>query len=156
MLRNQEEIFSAIRDRARDLDDTLSSVIEFARGYSDAGEVNLWTFGDVPGQNFSLSDVLIDARRVVRAIGSVPEARVSLATTASCNAVASGLQGLEQALEPLRQLVETLPTDHRPRQLQPDLRIVLTISQEELANVGSVASSIGSSLESLKSSIPGL
>lgn len=153
MLRTQETALRALRDASKRCDSKIEAVIAGAMAFKDSVGASLWGSSDVPGQSYSLAEVLVEAQRTVRSIKSLQWARAGLATATSISNVAGNLQGLEGTVDQLQSAIDAVKTDARTRQIGNGPTAILS-GGEQLLDLGGPAANLYNQCESLKGTLP--
>jgi predicted nucleic acid-binding Zn-ribbon protein len=153
MLRTQEETFNRTKKAARDLDESLKAVTTFMKSYKAHSGTGLWPSADVPGQPYTVPEVIIEAQRVLRAVGSITRGRASLASSGACAGLEGAVQATAQPIGQLRDVAAAIPKENRPYGLGADLRITATLSGDEIFNVGTMVTSLAQAIDGVKQNL---
>lgn len=156
MLRSQRETLKDLRETAAMLIDRLDAPTRFAREYKDDLGVSVRHGDLLPGQNYTLIEVLNDARRIARRIRSTKFGQHSLVQSSLLNQTLRHLKNIDARVTTISALVTQIQEDARPLQLASGASWVVRETGEAAYNLEEHLVYIADQSESLKAALPSL
>jgi predicted nucleic acid-binding Zn-ribbon protein len=146
MLRNQEVAIVEIKAASSRCEKSLVSFIEFIKKFHN-GEA--WQAGDVPGYDFSLSEVTMESHKVVKALKTWPINKVGLTSQSACDQLLAALRAMEVTINSISEVQRRLDGESRPLSFL-SLIFKTKISDEEVVNLANYCVNLYDSYESVK------
>lgn len=149
MLKIQENTVASIKAVASRAEKKLTAFVDFIQKFHN-GEA--WKFGNVPGYEYSLSEVSVDSLKVLRTIKSWPVNRVGLSSQNSTEQILNALNGMESNIDALSGVQDRLSNEIRPLEFL-SFFFQTKINNEEVVNLSNYTVNLFGSLEAVKQSI---
>jgi predicted nucleic acid-binding Zn-ribbon protein len=149
MLKIQENVVVNIKGTAGQCEKTLSKFVEFIKNFH-GGEA--WKFGNVPGHEYSMSEVVLDCLVVLKTIKSWPLNRIGLTSHSVVGGVLNSLRAVEANINEFASVQEKLSNESRILELI-SFFFRSKIDSEDVVNLSEFTINLFNSLEALKMSI---
>ena len=156
MFREQEKTVHALKASLKESDEALKAARHFINTFQDKDKKSLIENGDIEGRGITISEVIHEARRTVRAILSVRSPRISHLSNSKLNELQASATALASTVRDFDQARKGLLSENKPYRLHPHGRVIALISNEEIYTFGNLADAISNSLESLRAATLGL
>jgi len=154
MLPVQESQLSQINAALGALDTKLGQEIAWANDKEFSGK-RLSAAPALPELGYTIVQLLIEARRVVRAIRALPASRAKLASSGAIATLLGNVNSLSAAVDGWATATAVLiNAPDKPVSINDEIKIVGNITGDVLVDIPALAPAIASALEALKSSLP--